>query len=52
VLAGFRFENLQERDHLEDFIRVCKIILKIDLKNIDWEIVNGIHLSRDKDSGQ
>jgi hypothetical protein len=32
VLAGFWFENLKERAHLEDFSTVCGITLKPILK--------------------
>jgi len=42
---GERPENMKERDHLEDDIRM-------DLRQIRWEGVDWMHLAEDRDQWQ
>jgi hypothetical protein len=43
--SGFLWENLKERDSLEELVIDEPIILKLDPKDIIWERMKRIHLA-------
>jgi hypothetical protein len=45
----FLLENLKESDHLQDRDVGGRVILKMFLTEIGWEVVEGIHLDHDND---
>jgi hypothetical protein len=45
MLTHFWLENLKGRDHT-DYVAVdWRVIIKMDLREIGWEVVNWIHLA-------
>jgi hypothetical protein len=51
-VQNFGHENLKGRDHLHNSSTDGRIILKMDCKEIDWEGVDWIHMTHDRDHWQ
>ena len=49
VHVGFCWENLRERDHLEDLGLDGKVMLEWSSKRVVWEGEDCIDLARDRD---
>jgi hypothetical protein len=45
----FRWGNLRETDHLKDLGVDGRIILKMDLQEVGWDVVAWIDLVQDRD---
>jgi hypothetical protein len=50
VLAGFGWGNLRERQHLEDLGVDGRIILRLYLREIGWDITDWTDLARVRDT--
>jgi hypothetical protein len=44
----FWFGNLEKRNHMEDQGVVGKIILQLDLREMEWEGEDGMYLAQDR----
>jgi len=51
VYTGFWWENLKERDHLEDAGIDGRIIFKMDIQEVGCEGMNWIDVAQDRTCG-
>ena len=48
--TGFWWGDLRERNHLDDICIDGRIILKMDLEEVEWGGIDWIALAQDRDS--